>query len=197
MATARKRDQHGNPSVVLRILSSGLPLIAITKLRIGSTLTRRIMQDTRNTLTKRGRTNWISIVCVAFVLQCLLLPMHLAWGDHIHPSTPQSAEESSTQAYIGLDVCSGEAHSHSHTAAPEDDSESDRIPHCVEDHLADFVSPLPPPTVQLLSLIEPRVVCVHIPSVCGYWARVQPRLLDPRPPPPLSALAPRAPPVCL
>ncbi len=142
----------------------------------------------------------VALVCLAFVLQRMIVPLHLACFDHGHPSMP----EGELQASVGVDRCDPQPdcgpvpveHCHEHDGHEHEghDHDSDHEPHSAADHLTDFVPSTQLPAggeFPLYAALEREVHPSFLPLPQGL-ALV--RLDAPRAPPPPRRAAARAPP---
>ena len=129
-----------------------------------------------------------ALAAVCLVVQQLLVPIHLAWNPHVFVGAPR-AERTAL-----ADGAHGEA------AHPRHDvflgEETGHEPHPADDHYDEHVAPADLLIVESVALAPPPTasgaVDVVLEPSLGSPARTP---LSPRPPPPLGAAPPRAPPV--
>ncbi len=145
---------------------------------------------------KAGRALLGAFVCVGFLLPQLFLALHLAHHDHV------------LVAEVDAHVHTHDAHLHAHAAhahegpgsfaVPDSDaggSNQDHEPHPVDEHVDQLGEP---------AVATPGIQVVLAPVPAAPWLGVLEELLPgrvrlalrvPRPPPPRTAAAPRAPPI--
>jgi len=123
--------------------------------------------------------------CLCFALQQFLVPWHLALNDHVSVGGSQEHVHSHGAG----------DHHHAPTPSRQADADEDHTPHPVEDHLAQIAEPSVPPTL-VYTAIAPAPV-EHWQLALALPVCEQPQYVEcgPRPPPPRTAAAPRAPPI--
>ena len=132
-----------------------------------------------------------AFACVCFLLQQLLVPLHLALNDHGPPSGPGKSASS-----LAEHSHTSDGHRHGLWPSRQGDSNEDHQSHPVEDHLAQIAEPAVLPTLVSIA-IAPT-------SPAPAWRLFDPPVQEhlqyeergPRPPPPRSSGGSRAPPIC-
>ena len=162
-----------------------------------------------NLPTPRDVNRWIlaAVAWLAFSLQPVLIPLHLAHHPHFHGETAigawsiAPASSADGDAPSGTDAPHGHGHAHSdhpHGHAPASDPDGS-TPHDADDHPSTSTSATAPDATHddlppLASPLLPNVVAGRGTST----ARTIDETLHPRPPPgALRPAAPRAPPFLL
>jgi len=135
------------------------------------------------------------VACAAFLLQQFLVPLHLALNEHLVFSPAGEGAHALTQAL--LHGKHGHGHEHEHPPAQVDDSPESHTPHPVEDHLDLYCDPAVLPSWVHVALAPaagspclPGAALVEGERACCEAG-------GPRPPPPRTASAPRAPPIAV
>lgn len=153
--------------------------------------------------TRRRQAIATAIVAACFVLQQVLVPLHLAWNPHTysfasaHAQSGTQGEQQETRATPALDG-SGHGHHHGqagHHHAPVG-SDPDPEPHPADEHLEEYDGQAAAPTAELTWSPPPpgRRSSVALPLGQGRaYALASARA--PRAPPPRASESPRAPPI--
>ena len=156
-------------------------------------MTVRVMTERHETARRRRAARRMFVgafACVCFALQQFLVPWHLALNDHVSSSGPEEHVHSHRDHSHG----GGDQH-HGHESSRDADSNEDHKPHPVDEHLAQIAEPGVLPTL---------VYTAIAPAPAEHWqmafdlpVREQHQYVEcgPRPPPPRTAAAPRAPPI--
>lgn len=141
-----------------------------------------------------GRALVAALVGIGFVLQQLVVPLHLAQNDHVHGGAREPHVPLHVHSH-GPGAHGHDGHRHDRGLLAPGGSEPDHEPHPAADHLDQLAEPaLPQTPADLLVAPAPAgagIVLLDGPAL-SLAERPEPA---PRPPPPRDAAAPRAPPI--
>lgn len=133
-----------------------------------------------------------ALTCVCLVLQQLLAPLHLVLEDHVWLAGSGAHVHVHSEAHEGT-----LGHSHDHERSYDHDADRDHEPHPYEDHVDELAQP-----AMLFSLARTMLAAAptsrRLPSFeLPSHERFRLTVHAPRPPPPRTAAAPRAPPIAV